>query len=297
MTKPHPSRSSHSGLSRIVRLFVERAGTPDSSDPRAVLKRLVAELKKTVRWTKKTPQIEAAQAVRGILQTRYGIENGGDGLLEPLGASFDYGFRLYLNAKAPKARVRFTQAHEICHTFFYQFVPELKFQPHPEDAQEERLCNFGAAELLMPERSLRADAKPLLRTIDSLLFLADSYGVSIEAMLSRLRYLRLWNCELYFWHRRESGDFVLDRVIGERYQNWTWTDAMVPDYAWRRGRCSGHSYLQCHIGSDSRHFKSISFDARREGCGLLVLSGSSQVERTMPLWEAMRARSSMSVKF
>jgi len=76
-----------------------------------------------------------------------------DGSLEPLGKGFDQGFKLTLNARSPKNRVRFTQAHELCHTFFYQYVPEIKFRPHLEDPGEEQLCNFGAAELLMPEYS------------------------------------------------------------------------------------------------------------------------------------------------
>ena len=209
--------SSEYRFSKIVRLFAERAGPSGPPDPKAILKRLLSEMKRVVGWTKKTPRLEAAQTARGILQTHYTIDGDGDGCLEPIGTSFDDGFKLYLNAKAPKSRVRFTQAHEICHTFFYQFVPEVKFRPHPEDAQEERLCNFGAAELLMPERSLREDAKPLPRSIDSLLLLADAYCVSIEAMLSRLRSLQLWNCELYFWHYEAEGDFVLDRITGSRY--------------------------------------------------------------------------------
>ncbi len=289
MTKSVASRSSEYRYSRIVRLFAERAGPSAPTDPKSILKKLLSEMKRAVGWTKKTPRLEAAQTARGILQTHYAVDGDTDGRLEPIGTSFECGFKLYLNPKAPKTRVRFTQAHEICHTFFYQFVPELKFQPHPEDSQEERLCNFGAAELLMPERSLREDAKPLPRSIDSLFFLAGGYGVSIEAMISRLRYLQLWNCELYFWCREPDGDFVLDRVVGERYQAWTWADATIPDHAWKRGRCSGHSYLQCRTDRESGQFKSISFDARREGCTLLVLSGSSQLKCGLPLWEAARS--------
>jgi Zn-dependent peptidase ImmA (M78 family) len=291
VTKSERSRSSEYRFSRIVRLFAERAARSANCDPKSTLKKLLSEMKRAVGWTRKTPRLEAAQTSRGILHTHYMLEGNDDGRLEPIGTCFDNGFKLYLNARAPKTRVRFTQAHEICHTFFYQFVPELKFQPHLEDAQEERLCNFGAAELLMPERSLREDSHLLPRSIDSLSSLACRYGVSIEAMISRLRYLRLWNCELYLWHRETGGEFVLDRVIGERYQPWTWTDQSVPDYAWKKGRLSGHSHLYCDVDRNSKHFKSISFDARRQGFSLVVLSGSSQRERTMPLWDRPQGRS------
>ena len=57
---------------------------------------------------------------------------------------------MLVNKKHPQTRVRFTIAHEICHTFFYEIVPELKFVSHPTDPAEERLCNAGAAALLMP---------------------------------------------------------------------------------------------------------------------------------------------------
>jgi Zn-dependent peptidase ImmA (M78 family) len=37
-----------------------------------------------------------------------------------------------LDGATPTVRQRFTIAHEICHTFFYEIVPELKFKPHSE---------------------------------------------------------------------------------------------------------------------------------------------------------------------
>ena len=288
MTESAANRSSEYRLSKIVRLFAERAGSSASSDPKSILKKLILEMRKAVGWRKRTPRLEAAQTVRGILQTHYTTDGDCDGRLEPIGTSFDCGFKLYLNPSAPKTRVRFTQAHEICHTFFYQFVPELKFRPHPEDAQEERLCNFGAAELLMPERSLREDAKPLPRSIDSLFLLAESYCVSIEAMMSRLRSLQLWNCELYFWHYEADGDFVLDRVTGSRYLPWKWSDPAVPMRAWRNGHHSGHSYLEHGIDRECKHFKSISFDAKREGSTLLVLSGAAGTRVPPPLLQLIQ---------
>lgn len=287
MTESAANRSSEYRLSKIVRLFAERAGPSVSSDPKLTLKKLLTEMKRAVGWRTKTPRLEAAQSARGILQTHYTIDGDGDGRLEPIGTTFDRGFKLYLNSNAPKTRVRFTQAHEICHTFFYQIVPELKFRPHPEDSQEERLCNFGAAELLMPERSLREDAKPLPRSIDSLFLLADAYCVSIEAMMSRLRSLQLWNCELYFWRYKAERDFVLDRVTGNRYLPWEWSDPEVPMRAWRNGRHSGHSYLEHCVDRECKHVKSISFEARRQGTTLLVLSGAAVRSVPPPLWQVV----------
>ena len=69
-----------------------------------------------------------------------------DGALAPLGADFGAGFRMILRRDLPEGRINFTVAHEICHTFFYERVPEIKFAAHPADPEEERLCNSGAEE-------------------------------------------------------------------------------------------------------------------------------------------------------
>ena len=66
---------------------------------------------------------------------------------------------MLVNKKLPQSRLRFTIAHEICHTIFYEIVPELKFVCHRTDPTEERLCDFGAAALLMPKDDI-------VRTID-----------------------------------------------------------------------------------------------------------------------------------
>jgi Zn-dependent peptidase ImmA (M78 family) len=262
--------------SRLVSLFVKNVGK--ESDAKSALRRLLVELRRTVGWTRKAPQLERALLVRGIRSTEYKIEWDRDGSLEPLGTEFDTGFRMTLNAKAPKNRVRFTQAHELCHTFFYQYVPEIKFRPHFEDPLEEHLCNFGAAELLMPEYSLTKETKQQSRSLESLLKLASAYSVSPEAMMSRLRSLRLWNGELHIWHREPDGAFVLDRVVGCKWLPWKWSENAVPSEVWARGRGYGHSYLEYEVEPGRKLFKSISFDAKREGLVLMSLSGMSGPE-------------------
>jgi hypothetical protein len=70
-----------------------------------------------------------------------------DGLIEPIGTTYSAGFRMRLKKNAADVRLRFTIAHELCHTFFYELVPEFKFVAHESDDSEERLCNWGAASL------------------------------------------------------------------------------------------------------------------------------------------------------
>jgi Zn-dependent peptidase ImmA (M78 family) len=269
--------SSKRTVSRLIRLFADRVSGP-GSDPRFCLKKLIVSLRRQVDCTE-TSLLEKARAARRILRTEYRGAWDRDGILEPLGTSFSDGFKLSLNAKAPHTRMRFTEAHEICHTYLYEYVPEIKFYPHVDDPHEERLCNFGAAELLMPERSLRLRAKRSVESVDSLLELAAEYSVSPEAMISRLRALQLWAGELYIWNWERSGAFVLSRVVGSKSLPWRWSDERIPERAWANERCFGHTYLQCEIEPGLRQFKSISFDAKRHGSSLMVLCGARPQRR------------------
>src|SRR5207244_255073 len=98
------------------------------------------------------------------------------------GKNYAAGFVMGVRNDVALARQRFTIAHEVCHTFFYEHVPEVKFEPHATDAHEERLCDFGAACLLMPADSLCADAKHRSVSVANLDELAKLYHVSRKAM-------------------------------------------------------------------------------------------------------------------
>jgi hypothetical protein len=119
------------------------------------------------------------------------------------------------------------------------------------------------------------ETKGVGRSIHSLLGLAAIYGVSPEAMMSRLRFLRLWGGDLQIWRREATGDFVLDRMIGGKWFPWRWSDKAIPADAWVGGLLSGHSYLEYEVRPGYKHVKSMSFDAKREGSTLMVLSGVS----------------------
>jgi Prokaryotic E2 family A/ThiF family len=96
---------------------------------------------------------------------------------------------------------------------------------------EERLCNIGASELLMPRKSIIDDARGIDVCIQSLDNLARRYSVSKDAMLIRLRTLDLWNAELSKWRPTGRGEFVCHKIIGARNVQWNWLDdsmAQVP---------------------------------------------------------------------
>ena len=155
-----------------------------------------------------------------------------DGYIQPHGRSYSEGFTMLVKKKQPQSRVRFTIAHEICHTFFYEIVPELKFVSHQTDPAEERLCNIGAAALLMPNDDVVRAARKVTPSMVVLEQLSEYYGVSLEAMFLRLRRLAHWKCELLIWHRTNDGRFLLDRAYRRRKEDWHWDDSSIPQAPW-----------------------------------------------------------------
>ena len=216
-----------------------------------------------------------------------------DGTLEPIGSTFAEGFRMRINNNAPHSRARFSVAHEVCHTFFYELVPEIKFRAHGRDDQEERLCNFGAAVLLIPAKPLRATARKMPVCLTSLERLAQDYCVSLPTMLIRLKSLGLWDCELSNWYRNVGGGFALDRLYGGRQVEWVWHDPFQLERAWHSSASvfgTGFVYLTDPHGV--RRYKPISYNMRRTAAGVTTLWGVGirRPARILPLLESERGR-------
>jgi Zn-dependent peptidase ImmA (M78 family) len=120
-----------------------------------------------------------------------------DGALEPtLG-----GFKIYLyepvhecttpvdQLGALTRRQRFTLAHELAHTFFFDMrlgtPAPLKWIPHYKKLEE--WCNFIASELLVPDLFLRQRLKRTTPpSIEMIRALSDERDVSIDVILRRL---------------------------------------------------------------------------------------------------------------
>lgn len=104
-------------------------------------------------------------------------------------------FIIKVNNRLSKARKRFTIAHELIHTLFLEAELDqldggrkdnCRIFSRRDDPDEERLCNQGAAEILMPERQfcgLLAEEGPAARNI---LLLARRFGVSLRACSRRV---------------------------------------------------------------------------------------------------------------
>ena len=216
--------------SRLVRLLVERTGL-GNADPCSAIEYHVDKLRQAVGNADVVSDFVPYLKLREV-KLWPSSELVCDGYIQPHGSSYSEGFTMLVKKKQPQSRIRFTIAHELCHTFFYEIVPELKFAPHQTDPEEERLCNVGAAALLMPNDDVMRATRKVTPSLLVLEELAQHYGVSLEAMFLRLRHLARWRCELLIWHRTNDGRFLLDRAYRRRKKDWNWDDLSIPQAAW-----------------------------------------------------------------
>lgn len=94
---------------------------------------------------------------------------------------------IQFNPTKPRARVRFSIAHELAHTLFPDVAQEVRNRGGnravPDDWQLEILCNLAAAEFVMPAGSMPSSDK--LLAIESLMNERKRFDVSAEAFLIR----------------------------------------------------------------------------------------------------------------
>ena len=105
------------------------------------------------------------------------------------------GFRIRLQSNfsgiaGMRLRQRFSFAHEIAHTFFYEFR-DGQMQPIPKAPKGDKLesaCHEAAAMILVPDRLLTKELRARRSGIDSpfIVQLAAAFDVSLEVMLRRL---------------------------------------------------------------------------------------------------------------
>lgn len=268
--------SSNSGHnSRLIRLFVQRAGIEGATTGEQTISALIARQQRKHRSARTAEQrIQVFLKNRNISSVEAIQDLQCDGALEPLGPTYGAGFKVLLRRQTSSERVRFTIAHEICHTYFYELVPEMKFASHDTDLSEERLCDLGAAELLMPARLLQKSAGPMNVCLESLKCLATEYSVSLIAMFLRLRSLRLWNCAVSEWHRMVNGTFVLANFYGGKSRPWQWEDNSILANAWQSSKAVfGNTFIKYEDENCDRHFCPIRFEVRRFGERVLALWG------------------------
>jgi hypothetical protein len=268
------SNYSKAEVSRLVQLFAERAGY-SAETAKAAMTSLIDGLRQNRTRRKNVDPLHFFLKERLIRSVEAVRELDADAFIEPLGAHFSDGFRMVLKHSGSERRLRFTMAHEICHTFFYELVPELKFPTCGRDEHEERLCNFGAATMLIPSTSLKRRAAALSMCLESLRDLAESFSVSLSTMALRLESTGLWHCQLSLWHRKLDGSFILDRLYGGRQVAWQWEDRSVLQSAWEsRGSIFGRTFVSVQEQDRARRYRPISYQLQRYASGILALWGN-----------------------
>lgn len=263
--------------SHLIRLLLERV-PEGKGDPSVAMGLLVSGLRKQIRKKDGAICVEAFFRFRNVVDLQYRRELDCDGFVEPLGKEFRDGFRIVVNRSISATRASFTIAHELCHTFFYELVPEIKFSPHPTNEAEERLCNVGAADLLMPRKAVLRSAKPLPVCLKSLETLANKFSVSQPAMLLQLRALDIWKAELSSWTKLTNGSFAMESLVGGKYRDCNWIDRSPLRLAWETGKASaGHACIECVDKTGRRGVLPVRYDLERRANRVIVLWGTGVV--------------------
>jgi hypothetical protein len=267
------ARKVSSELSELTQVFWRRVGACAASPEYAVLE-LVRELRKSAKAKLGQVPFDKYLELRNVMDVSYRHDFGFEGKIEPIGTTYMDGFRIVLNRSSSGSRSRYTLAHELCHTFFYELVPEIKFLARPIDPVEERLCNIGAAELLMPEKLVMREAKGQPICLGTLEGLAALFRVSNEAMVLRLIQLKLWQVEFSSWIRLSNGKFAMERVMNGTIKDWEWPNTNQLEEAWTLGKpTAGHQFLTRYDNQGVLQVIPIRFDLARRQNRICVLWG------------------------
>src|SRR5580658_5977934 len=129
-------------------------------------------------------------------------------------------FDILVREDAAPARQRFSVAHELGHVLFYRHAPHAKAAQARHGvrapAEEERLCNIAAEELLMPYEAVERVCTTAAGA-DRVLRLAQECEVSIESAMIRLA--PLWHArgEVQLWqYRNEWKAALIQRLARTR---------------------------------------------------------------------------------
>jgi hypothetical protein len=121
-------------------------------------------------------------------------------------APIEGGFTIYLqnNFVLPnrkRARERFSLAHELAHTFFYDKNSRIPrpMRGSPRGERLEHLCQVAASEILLPSPLLKKELerRGKVESIETVFDLAKYFDVSLEALMRRLHESRLFEEEKF----------------------------------------------------------------------------------------------------
>ncbi len=174
----------------------------DTSDPVEAMRARAAALIAQCEFERPPINHEMVASFRGI-EAVQPIEMKQAGLLVPIGPGQ---FHVFVNARDSKGRQRFSCDHEVSHTFFPNYgenpieKTDMYIGEYQEDAEEEYLCDVGAAELLMPRRFFHPALRDMGCSIEVISELARVYEASQEAVAVQMVQAAVHECALIVWH-------------------------------------------------------------------------------------------------
>lgn len=143
------------------------------------------------------------------------------------------GYQVEVNAAHSKERRRFTCAHEIGHTFFFDLGGEsatLKNRALVEDGdlktfgsdnQEEVLCNLAAAEILMPHPCFSSSACSLGPSANTVLKLSQSFCTSLWSTARRLAQISPLRLMVVLWeYELPTNRYFSKWIVTARRSRW-----------------------------------------------------------------------------
>lgn len=146
--------------------------------------------------------------------------------------------KVQFNPSRPRARVRFSIAHELAHTLFPDVAEKVRNRggdQSRDDWQLEMLCNIAAAEMVMPIGCMPEDIER--QSIEALMTERVRFDVSAEAFLIRVAKVSTGPAMLYclspggLTAPRWETDY---RISSPTWNGAAWSDALLEV----AGRCT-----------------------------------------------------------
>jgi hypothetical protein len=176
-------------LSRHPSVLALLAADGTTADPVVAIRRRARALVEEIRtqFGFEGPPFDARTlaSVRGFKVT-YTAEGFGKDQDACIGPGF-----IAVNSTKPAVRQRYSVAHEVIHTLFPDYEDELRragvlWRGENDDSDVERLCQIGAAELVMPAFAFAPTLERLGLSLSTILSLRAEYDVSLEASARRV---------------------------------------------------------------------------------------------------------------
>ena len=199
----------------IVQELCQRWGVPL---PEMAIRAAIAESFPELASKAPPVDVHALAARRGVVTISESSLDC-DGVISITGSG---AYSIEVNRDHSKVRQRFTIAHDIGHTFFFDLdrredkrysVRDNGLDGTTRSDAEERLCNVAAAELLMPRHQFADLARRTGPTGNSLRNLAKVFNVSLQAAARRAAQILSLNVTVALWEYDASSSTYATRWI------------------------------------------------------------------------------------